>query len=114
MTRFNRLFIAVTLISAIFFFLADSSVAIAQDKKKGVILSTVDIDEDYEILGLVSYRSSELSPKKIHKELRKQAKKMGADYVIGITYYNNAGYLYGSGTAVKLIEEDKSNSGYGH
>lgn len=110
----KRLFKVAILFFAIIFSFAVLSDTIAQDKKKRVILSTVDIDEDYEILGLVSYRSSELSPKKIHKELRKQAKEMGADYVIGITYYSNAGYLYGSGTAVKLIEEDKSNSGYGH
>lgn len=78
--------------------------------KKGVILSTTtDLKENYDILGLVYYRSSELSPKKIHDELRKQAEGMGADYVIGITYYNNAGYLYGSGTAVKLIKKDKGN-----
>ena len=77
--------------------------------RKEVILSTVDLKEDYEILGLVYYRSSELNPKKIHDELRSQAEALGADYVIGITYYNNAGYLYGSGTAVKLIKKEKSN-----
>jgi len=82
-----------------------------EEKAKGgnaIILTTTDLKQDYEILGLVYYRSSELDPKKIHEELRKQAKILGADYVIGITYYENAGYLYGSGTAVKLIEEDKS------
>lgn len=79
----------------------------AKDKKKGVILSTVDIDEEYRILGLVSYRSNELNPKKMHDALRKKAKKMGADYVIGISYYSNAGYLYATGTAIKLIEEDE-------
>lgn len=87
---------------------SDFNTAKAADKK-GVILSTVDLKQDqaYEILGLVYYRSSELNPKKIHEELRKQAEDMGADYVIGITYYNNAGYLYGSGTAVKLIKKKK-------
>jgi hypothetical protein len=103
----NRIIISSILCLIIFFGLCILSEAIAKDKKKRVILSTVDIDEDYEILGLVYYRSSELNPKKIHAELRKQAEKMDADYVIGITYYNNAGYLYGSGTAVRLIEEDK-------
>ena len=101
----RRLFFFTVLILTIIISLSNISDAQAKDKKKGVILSTVDIDEEYEILGLVSYRSSELSPKKIHTELKKQAKKMGADYVIGITYYSNAGYLYGSGTAVKLIKE---------
>jgi hypothetical protein len=80
------------------------------DAKKGVVLSTVNIKEDYEIIGLVSYRSNELDPKKIHNELTKQAEAMGADCVIGITYYNNLGYLYGSGTAVKLIKKDKDSA----
>jgi len=85
--------------------------AIAQEKEdkeeKEIKLSTVDIDEDYEILGLVYYRSSELGIEKIHKELQKQAKRMGADYVIGIRYCSNAGYLYGIGTAVKLIKQNR-------
>lgn len=93
----------IPILVAIIFFSAVSDVQ-AKGKKKGVILSTVDIDEEYEILGLVYYRSSDLNPKKIHTELRKQAEKMDADYVVGITYYNNAGYLYGSGTAVSLIK----------
>ncbi len=77
----------------------------AKSKKSRTILSTVDIDEEYEILGLVSYRSSQLSPEKMHTELRKQAEKLGADYVVGIRYYNNAGYLYATGTAVRLVKE---------
>ncbi len=76
------------------------------DGKKGVILSTSDIKADYEILGIVSYRSSETIPSKINNELRSQAEDLGADYVIGITYYSGFGYLYGSGTAVKLIKKD--------
>ena len=102
----KRLFIVITLIP-VFLFSALPETS-ARDKKKDVILSTVDIDEAYEILGLVYYRSSELNPKKIHTELKKQAEKLGADYVVGIRYYDNAGYLYGSGTAVKLIKKDKS------
>lgn len=83
--------------------------AIAQGKKKEVILSTVGIDRDYKILGLVYYRSSELSLSRVHKELREQAQGMGADCVIGITYCSHAGYLYGIGTAVKLIENNSKN-----
>jgi len=98
----------VSLLAIGLLFAAVPDAATKSKKKKGVILSTVDIDEDYEVLGLVYYRSSELSPKRIHSELKEKARKMGADYVIGITYYSNAGYLYGSGTAVKLIEKNKS------
>lgn len=100
--------IIIMLFFAAIFFLYALPQAKAEGKK-GVILTTTDLKQDYEILGLVYYRSSELSPKKIHDELRKQAEDLGADYVIGITYYNNAGYLYGSGTAVKLIKKNKDN-----
>lgn len=79
------------------------------DGKKGVILSTVDLKVDYDTLGIVSYRSSETMPEKINNELKRQAEDLGADYVIGITYYSGFGYLYGSGTAVKLIKKDKGN-----
>ncbi len=75
----------------------------------GVVLSTVDLKVDYDILGVVSYRSSETMPEKINSELKRQADDLGADYVIGVTYYSGFGYLYGSGTAVKLIKKDKGN-----
>ncbi len=103
MKKLFRIAIAFLTIVCLLSVMSDAT---AKSKKKGVILSTVDIDEEYEILGLVYYRSSDLNPKKIHTELRKQAKKIGADYVVGVTYYNNAGYLYGSGTAVKLIKKN--------
>lgn len=105
----NKMILIVVFFAAIFsvcaLFRAEA------DGKKDVMLSTVDLkqSQEYEILGLVYYRSSELNPKKIHEELAKQAESMGADHVIGITYYNNAGYLYGSGTAVKLIKKDKKD-----
>ncbi|MFH0839668.1 MAG: hypothetical protein V1883_01460 [Candidatus Omnitrophota bacterium] len=94
-------------ISVLFILLFSVHGLVCGAEKKGVILTTADLKQDYEILGLVFYRTGELSPKKINDELTKQAESMGADYVIGIIYYNNAGYLYGSGTAVKLIKKDK-------
>lgn len=87
--------------------LSMNSLEAAPKDRIGVILSTVDIDAEYEILGLVHYRSNELNLDKIHAELKQKAEAIGADYVVGITYFRNAGYLYGSGTAVKLIEEDE-------
>jgi hypothetical protein len=104
----KKLFILVTLffftIALVFSLLP---YATGQEKReKEVILSTVNIDKDYEILGLVSYRSSELEPEKVNNELKKQARKMGADYVIGITYFTRSAYMYGVGTAVKLIKQN--------
>lgn len=102
MKRAFIVFTAVLTLSSILFQVPD---AIADSKKKRAILSTVDIDEDYEVLGLVSYRSNELDPEKLNNALRKKAEGMGADYVIGITYYSNAGYVYGTGTAVRLKKD---------
>ena len=99
--HFFRITIYVLLF--IMFILLPSGMA-ADKKKNGVILSTVNIDEDYEILGLVSYRSSQITPKKLHSELKKQAEALGADYVVGIQYYSGFGYLYATGTAVKIVE----------
>lgn len=98
--------IVFVFLTAAFILITISDATARDNKKKDVVLSTVDIDEDYEILGLIHYRSSELGLKKMHKELKKQAKKMGADYVVGIIYFSHSGYLYGSGTAVKLIDDD--------
>lgn len=99
--------IIIILCAVSLFFSAQTASNAAE--KKGVILATTDLKQDYEILGLVSYRTGDLSPNKINDEMKKQAESMGADYVISIIYYNNAGYLYGSGTAVKLIKKDKGN-----
>jgi len=67
-------------------------------------LTTSGLDKPYEILGLVSYRSSVLDPEKIIDELRKKGKALKADYLIGIQFYSHAGYLYGTGTAVRLLQ----------
>jgi len=77
----------------------------AAEEKKEVILSTIRPDQNHEILGLVSYRSSKLDPEKICKELTKKASKMGADSVTGIRFYSHAGYLYGTGTAIRFKNE---------
>ncbi|MDD5680551.1 MAG: hypothetical protein PHI59_04860 [Candidatus Omnitrophica bacterium] len=99
------LFVIVFLFAVIVFYAPAAEAA----GNKGVILSTVDLKADYEILGIVSYRSSETMPDRIDRALREQAADMGADYVIGVTYYSGFGYLYGSGTAVKLIKKNKDN-----
>ena len=105
----NRRTAALVLVAVLFVLLFSAHRIVIGAEKKGVILATTDLKQDYEILGLVSYRTGELTPKAINDQLAKQAENMGADYVICITYYNNAGYLYGSGTAVKLIKKDKGN-----
>lgn len=80
-----------------------------QDRKKEdkiLYLTTVDIQQPYKIIKLVSYRSSVLDPNKVIEELEKKGKKLNADYIIGVHLYSHSGYLYGTGTAVKLIKEE--------
>ncbi len=78
--------------------------AFAQQKKKpkDIILSTVDIDEDYEILGIVSVRSGDVNISAINENLKAEARNLGADHVIMVRYFQASGYVYAYGTAVKI------------
>jgi hypothetical protein len=78
---------------------------VAFSGEREVKLTTADITEPYEILGIISHRSGLIEIDSINNQLKKQAKDLGADYVIGIGYINYAGYLFGYGTAVKVIKE---------
>ncbi|KPK41301.1 MAG: hypothetical protein AMJ78_05830 [Omnitrophica WOR_2 bacterium SM23_29] len=75
-------------------------------KPKEIILSTIDIDEDYELIGIVSARTGEVNIDKANVKLKEEAKRLGADYVIGVRYFNYGGYLYAYGTAVKIKEKE--------
>ncbi|MBN1870946.1 MAG: hypothetical protein JW800_00070 [Candidatus Omnitrophica bacterium] len=81
--------------------------AFSQSKNdaKEIYLTTLGIDKPYEIIKLVSYRSSLLETSKVIGELKKQGIELGADYIIGIQFYSHSGYLYGTGTAVRLLED---------
>lgn len=86
--------------------------AFAQKKKKPkeVILSTVDIDENYEIIGIVSIRSGEVNLVSINDKLKEEAKNLHADYVIGVRYLDHSGYIYAYGTAVKIKKSETLKS----
>lgn len=76
----------------------------AQQKKKPkeIVLSTVDIDENYEILGIVSVRSGEVNLSTVNENLKAEARNLGADYVVMVRYFQYSGYIYAYGTAVKI------------
>lgn len=80
--------------------------AAEKKKPKEIIFSTVDIDEDYELIGIVSARTGEVNIDKANVKLKEEAKRLGADYVIGVRYFNYGGYLYAYGTAVKIKEKE--------
>jgi len=65
-------------------------------------LTTEDLNISYEVIGIINHRSGELSIDKVTLALRDKAQSMGADYVIGVRFFRDSGYLYGYGTAVKL------------
>jgi hypothetical protein len=72
--------------------------------KKDIILSTVDISGEYEIIGIVYGRIGTTDIKELNKELKRRAAKIDADAVIGIRYLPYIGYLYAYGTAIKFKE----------
>ena len=74
-------------------------------KQKDIILSTEDIKESYKVIGIVSIRSGEVDLTVINNKLKDAARELGADYVIGVDYFNShSGYIYAYGTAVKIKE----------
>ncbi|MFH1778529.1 MAG: hypothetical protein ABH847_00640 [Candidatus Omnitrophota bacterium] len=95
----TSLFLALAILLSYF-----APYALAQQKKKPkeVILSTADIDEDYEILGIVSVRSGEVNLTTINDKLKEEAKNLGADYVVMVRYFDYSGYIYAYGTAAKI------------
>lgn len=75
----------------------------AQKKRKArPEIITVDLKKNYKILKMVSVRSGGTELENVDRELLKEAKKIGADFIIGVRYFSHQGYLYGYGTAVKL------------
>ena len=73
-------------------------------KQKDVILTTADIKDSYKVIGIVSIRGGEVNLDALNSKLKDAAKELGADYVIGIQYFNYSGYVYAYGTAVKIKE----------
>lgn len=80
-------------------FLMNFSVTFSE--KVDVTVITTDLNEPYEIVGFVFARSGSPDLSKINDDLKEQAEKMDADYLIGVRYVIYAGYIYGYGTAVK-------------
>ncbi len=79
-------------------------------KPKEIIISTADINEDYEILGIVSVRFGEVDLSSINERLKEEAKKLDADGVVAVRYFDYSGYLYAYGTAVKIKKTETGKS----
>ena len=73
--------------------------------KKEIVLTTTDIKDSYKVIGIISTKTGETNLDTLNDKLKEAAKDLGADYVIGVSYfYVQGGYLYASGTAVKVKE----------
>ena len=90
----------ITFLFVIGFYIFSYSLVGISEEKKEVKLTTCDLNKPYKIVSVIVYRSGVADLNKINDELKKQAKKMKANYVIGIRYFEAYGYLYGYGTAV--------------
>lgn len=75
-------------------------------KPKDVILTTEDIKDEYKVIDVISIRSGEVNLDNLNVKFKEMARGLGADYVIGITYFTYSGYVYAVGTAVKIKEKE--------
>jgi hypothetical protein len=73
-------------------------------KQKEIVLTTGDLKESYKVIGIISARGGEVNLDGLNGKLKDTARDLGADYVVGINYFNYSGYVYAYGTAVKLKE----------
>lgn len=73
----------------------------SKDEKKDILLSTVDIHANYDVIGIVYGRISSNDIKELNDELIRRAGRIDADAVIGVRYLAYLDYLYAYGTAVK-------------
>ncbi len=102
MSRTYPFVLVLVTLTLLFIALTPNSYAQEKKKSKGVILTSEDIKEDYDIIGIVSARSGEVVLDNLNERLKEEAKNLGADYVIGIRYFDYSGYIYAYGTAVKI------------
>ena len=72
------------------------------DAPKPILLTTGDLKEDYEILGLISAVTGSTDMDNLQSAMIDKARRFGADYVISIRFISHAGSLYCYGTAVKI------------
>ncbi len=76
--------------------------AAAAESDGKIKLTTCDLHKPYIIKGLIHVRTGQPNLDKIDEMLIKEAKRLDADCIIGVSYMEAYGYLFGYGTAVKV------------
>lgn len=94
--------IAILGIAVIAFNLLVSVNLFSYDAPKPIFLTTGDLKENYEVLGLISAVTGSTDMDSLQNAMLDKARRFGADYVIAIRYISHAGSLYCYGTAVKI------------
>lgn len=89
--------VLVVVISVVF-----SSIAFGASKAESIILTTMDVKDTYEVIGMVSSRTTATDFNTLIKEVKKTAKNLNADAVVGIRCFSYGDYMYAYGTAVKF------------
>lgn len=104
----RRLIILSLLLCMALLMTAVSAQVMTQSKSSGklkdIVLTTADIKDSYKVIGIVSARGGEVDLDSLNGKLKDAARSLGADYVIGVNYFNYSGYVYAYGTAVKIKE----------
>lgn len=74
-------------------------------KTKSLTLTTLDVKEPYEVIDIVSYRTSTTDLNSLISGIKKAASSLGADAVVGLRLANYGDFFYAYGTAVKFKEK---------
>lgn len=80
------------------------------DAPKFITLTTGDLKDGYEILGLITAVTGSTDMDSLRSTMIGKAQSLGADSIIGIQYISHAGSLYCYGTAIKIKKDDKKDN----
>lgn len=98
----KRYFILIMLLLSISMFLPATANAKKKKQAKSVIVTTGDIQKNYEIIGIISASITSDNLEDLERKLGKKALKLGANAVVSVRYLLFGGRIYAYGTAVKL------------
>ena len=98
----KRSLMLIILLLGISMFLPVTANAQKRKQAKPVIITTGDIRENYEIIGIISANIISDNLEDLKHKLRKEALKLKADAVVSVRYVLFRSRIYAYGTAVKL------------
>ena len=94
--------VVVLLLLCISVFLPATAGAKEKKETKSIVLTTGDINKDYDIIDIISVSIINDDIEDLKQKLRKKALRLNADAVISVKYLLFRSRIYAYGTAVKL------------